>query len=59
MTAIQTVDQILRVDHAGECGAMPTIPYLRQHGVSLQQIHAITVENPKRFFPRSEVPGHG
>jgi len=30
-----------------------TIPYLRQIGVSQQQIHAITVENPKRFFSRS------
>jgi len=30
-----------------------TIPYLRQLGVSEQQIHAITVENPKHFFGRS------
>lgn len=30
-----------------------TIPYLKQLGVSQQQIHAITVENPKRFFARS------
>lgn len=29
-----------------------TIPYLRQIGVSQQAIHAITVENPKRFFSR-------
>ena len=30
-----------------------TIPYLKQIGVSQQAIHAITVENPKRFFRRS------
>lgn len=30
-----------------------TIPYLKQIGVSQQAIHAITVENPKRFFSRS------
>lgn len=30
-----------------------TIPYLKQIGVSKQAIHAITVENPKRFFSRS------
>jgi predicted metal-dependent phosphotriesterase family hydrolase len=30
-----------------------TIPYLKQIGVSPQAIHAITVENPKRFFSRS------
>lgn len=30
-----------------------TIPYLKQLGVSQQQIHAITVDNPKRFFARS------
>jgi phosphotriesterase-related protein len=30
-----------------------TIPYLRQIGVSQPQIHAITVENPGRFFTRS------
>jgi phosphotriesterase-related protein len=29
-----------------------TIPYLTQLGVSQQQIHAITVDNPKRFFAR-------
>jgi phosphotriesterase-related protein len=29
-----------------------TIPYLKQIGVSQQEIHAITVENPKRFFSR-------
>jgi phosphotriesterase-related protein len=29
-----------------------TIPYLKQIGVSQRQIHAITVENPKRFFSR-------
>lgn len=29
-----------------------TIPYLMQLGVSLRQIHAITVDNPKRFFGR-------
>lgn len=27
-----------------------TLPYLRQLGVSQREIHAITVENPKRFF---------
>ncbi len=30
-----------------------TIPYLMQLGISQQQIHAITVDNPKRFFGRS------
>jgi len=30
-----------------------TIPYLKQLGVSEQQIHAITADNPKRFFGRS------
>ncbi len=30
-----------------------TIPYLRELGVSPRKIHAITVENPKRFFGRS------
>lgn len=30
-----------------------TIPYLRQLGVSQQQIHAITVDNPRRFFGRT------
>lgn len=30
-----------------------TIPYLREIGVSQRDIHAITVENPKRFFSRS------
>ena len=29
-----------------------TIPYLKQLGVSDQQIHAITVDNPRRFFAR-------
>lgn len=29
------------------------IPYLMQLGVSEREIHAITVENPKRFFARS------
>ena len=29
-----------------------TIPYLKQLGVTEQQIHAITVDNPKRFFAR-------
>lgn len=29
-----------------------TIPYLKQLGVTHQQIHAITVDNPKRFFAR-------
>jgi phosphotriesterase-related protein len=29
-----------------------TIPYLKQIGVSPQEIHTITVENPKRFFSR-------
>ncbi len=28
------------------------IPYLKQLGVTEQQIHAITVDNPKRFFAR-------
>jgi phosphotriesterase-related protein len=32
-----------------------TIPYLKQLGVTQQQIHAITVDNPKRFFARSGV----
>jgi len=27
-----------------------TIPYLKQIGVTAQQIHTITVENPRRFF---------
>jgi len=30
-----------------------TIPYLTQLGVSQQEIHAITVDNPKRFFGRT------
>ena len=30
-----------------------TIPYLRQLGVSQQDIHAITIDNPRRFFGRS------
>jgi phosphotriesterase-related protein len=30
-----------------------TIPYLKQLGVSQQQIQAVTVENPKHFFIRS------
>ena len=30
-----------------------TIPYLKQIGVSQREIHAMTVENPKRFFSRS------
>lgn len=30
-----------------------TIPYLMQLGVTQQQIHAITVDSPKRFFARS------
>jgi phosphotriesterase-related protein len=30
-----------------------TIPYLTQLGVSQQQIHAITVDNPRRFFART------
>ena len=30
-----------------------TIPYLKQLGVSQRDIHAITVDNPKRFFARS------
>jgi predicted metal-dependent phosphotriesterase family hydrolase len=30
-----------------------TIPYLKQLGVSEQQIRAITVENPRRFFPKT------
>jgi phosphotriesterase-related protein len=30
-----------------------TIPYLTQLGVSQREIHAITVDNPKRFFGRS------
>lgn len=30
-----------------------TIPYLRQLGVSKRDIHAITVDNPRRFFGRS------
>jgi len=30
-----------------------TIPYLKQLGVTQQQIHAITIDNPKHFFARS------
>ena len=30
-----------------------TIPFLKQVGVSQRAVHAITVENPKRFFSRS------
>jgi phosphotriesterase-related protein len=30
-----------------------TIPYLRQLGVSQREIHAVTVDNPRRFFARS------
>ncbi|HZR56792.1 MAG TPA: hypothetical protein VFA74_07955 [Terriglobales bacterium] len=30
-----------------------TIPYLMQIGVSQRDIHAVTVDNPKRFFARS------
>lgn len=30
-----------------------TIPYLKQLGVSEREIHAITIDNPKRFFARS------
>ena len=30
-----------------------TIPFLKQIGVSLRDIRAITVDNPKRFFSRS------
>jgi phosphotriesterase-related protein len=30
-----------------------TIPYLKQLGVSQREIHAITVDNPRRFFVRS------
>ena len=30
-----------------------TIPYLKHQGVTQQQIQAITVENPKRFFTRT------
>jgi predicted metal-dependent phosphotriesterase family hydrolase len=30
-----------------------TIPYLKQLGVSEQQIQAIAIENPKRFFSRT------
>jgi phosphotriesterase-related protein len=30
-----------------------TIPYLKQLGVSEQQIRAIAVENPRRFFPKT------
>ena len=30
-----------------------TIPYLKQLGMSEQHIHAITIENPKRFFSRT------
>ena len=30
-----------------------TIPYLKQLGVSDQQIQAIAIENPKRFFSRT------
>ncbi len=29
-----------------------TIPYLKHQGVTQQQMHAVTVENPKRFFAR-------
>jgi hypothetical protein len=29
-----------------------TIPFLKQIGVSQQAIHAVTVENPRRFFSR-------
>jgi predicted metal-dependent phosphotriesterase family hydrolase len=29
-----------------------TIPYLKQLGVSEQQIQAITIGNPRRFFSR-------
>jgi phosphotriesterase-related protein len=29
-----------------------TIPYLKQLGVSDQQFHAITIDNPRRFFAR-------
>jgi predicted metal-dependent phosphotriesterase family hydrolase len=29
-----------------------TIPYLKQLGVSQREIHAITVDNPRRFFVR-------
>ncbi len=29
-----------------------TIPYLRQLGVSQREIHAVTIENPRRFFGR-------
>jgi len=32
-----------------------TIPYLKQIGVSQRDIHAMTVENPKRFFRRLSV----
>lgn len=31
-----------------------TIPYLKQLGVSQREIQTITVENPRRFFSRSE-----
>jgi phosphotriesterase-related protein len=30
-----------------------TIPYLKQIGVSEHEIHAVTVDNPRRFFARS------
>ena len=30
-----------------------TIPYLKQLGVSQREIHAITVDNPRRFFGRA------
>jgi hypothetical protein len=30
-----------------------TIPYLKQLGVSEQQIRAIAVENPRHFFPKT------
>ena len=30
-----------------------TIPYLNHQGVTQLQIQAITVDNPKRFFARS------
>lgn len=32
-----------------------TIPYLTQLGVSQREIHAITVDNPRRFFPRAKL----
>jgi hypothetical protein len=33
-----------------------TIPYLKQLDVSEQQIQAIAVENPKRFFAKTAAP---